>query len=352
MTKQGFGMILGALALAMLPAQAQTGMMKPAIQGLVTMGELTFLHDPHVEPDNTFREANAHPGVYSAVVILAKWSSLEPEQGKFNFTEIDEGLKNVRAYNAKYPKTPITGKLRLFAGPNAPKWAMQLGGAPVEVQVKDHTLPIGRFWTKEYGDAYRNLQAQLAGRYDNDLLLQEVAISSCTSSSAEPFLLPLVPTNVKPLQAAGYTDEAVRACLLGAIDDFYAVWKHTAVDYTFNQYRALTPDGQIVPHPEFTTQVIEAFRKKFGSRGVIANHGLAEVAPPRAIAVLADIMRVGPPIEFQTVNQQVKWDLTFQEALKFHTTEFEIWDTKDAGGSNKVSYDQLKAWKAAMAAQK
>ncbi len=60
---------------------AQSGADKQPIRGLVTMGELPFIRNPQAEPNNTFPEANVHPGVYSAVVILAKWSSLESEPG-------------------------------------------------------------------------------------------------------------------------------------------------------------------------------------------------------------------------------------------------------------------------------
>ena len=59
------------------PARSQEGMKSP-ISGLVTMGKLEFIRNPEFVPDNTLKEANTHPKVYAGVVILAKWSQLEP----------------------------------------------------------------------------------------------------------------------------------------------------------------------------------------------------------------------------------------------------------------------------------
>lgn len=57
--------------------------------------------------DNTLKEANAHPGIYSGAVILATWDELEHVDGKLDVSRIEAGLDAVRAYNAKYPATPL-----------------------------------------------------------------------------------------------------------------------------------------------------------------------------------------------------------------------------------------------------
>ena len=67
-----------------------------------------------------------------------------------------------------------------------------------------------------YAAAWRQLQTQLAAKYDTNPLIQEIAVTSCTSFSAEPFFLPdehvgvkdepLPDTTMPALHEAGYND--------------------------------------------------------------------------------------------------------------------------------------------------
>jgi hypothetical protein len=189
----------------------------------------------------------------------------------------------------------------------------------------------------------------LAARYDDDPLMEEVAVSSCATVTAEPFVMPLTPENLPKLHAAGFSDAGFKACLLGAIDD-YSSWKHTAIDYTFNPFRD-TDGAQAVPDPAFPNEVMEAFRKRYGARAVIANHGLQPTVIERQAGVYAELKKLGPPIEFQTISPTVEWDASVANGLAFNATEIEVWNTKDVHGPAPVSYDQLKKWAAEMRAQ-
>jgi hypothetical protein len=279
------------------------------------------------------------------VVLVERWSRLEPERGKFNFADIELGLKQIRAYNAKYPKTPVVGKLRVFGGPNAPDWAKKIDGGPIDLSKKGNILVVGKFWTAEYTKAWRELQAALAAKYDADPLIQEVAISSCGSTSAEPFVMSMLEPNIPVFKTAGFSDEQMMACLMGAIDD-YAPWKLTAQDYTFNGYRTYGPDDKWVLRPEFTAKVMDEFRKRLGARGVVANHGLNDEVIPALVPIVAKMKKLGPPMEFQTANWKGHFDKEVQDAKNYGATEFEMWDTKDTGKGVGVSYDQIKAWTA------
>jgi hypothetical protein len=328
------------VALAPLAAVAQP---KPAIHGLVTMGKLNFVTMPEMSPDNPLREANTHPGVYAGAVILATWRQLEPAPGQFDFSMIDAGLASIRAYKARYPQSKLVGKLRVFAGPLAPDWAKQLDGGPVQINEHQRSFPVGHFWSVPYGNAWRKLQVALAARYDTDPLMEEVAISSCASSTAEPFVIPLTPANIPTLEQAGYSDAAMERCLMGAIDD-YAPWTHVALDYTVNGFRD-ADGGRARPDPGFTEQVLEAFRQRLGQRAVLANHGLQEDMKPAIRPVLEDMQRLGPPIEFQTISPNVDWAGAVREGEQVGMTELEIWDSREAGGPAPVTMDELRAWR-------
>ena len=315
---------------------------KKALCGPVTMGELAFLRGKG-GVENNFDELNAHPNVYVGVVVIASWRDIEPAQGKFNFGEIDHALANIQKYNAAHQQHPVVGKLRVYAAGETPVWAQTLGGAPVKITDKRGTHELGRFWTPEYMDAWRGLQAALAARYDADPLMGEVAVSECTSGTAEPFVIWLRGEDLPAWREAGFTDAKYKACLMSAIDD-YAVWKQTPIDYTFNGFRNVD-SGTPVPDADFPVAVMKAFRGKYGARGVLANHGLDTGKDEPGVEAMA---KIGPPIEFQAVSQGVSWDGVVQLAIHYGATEMEFNNSKDAGGTADFSLGDLVKWKAEM----
>jgi hypothetical protein len=328
-------------------AQEPAPAAKKPICGLVTMGDLGFLGKGG-RPVNDFAEANRHGDIYSAVVILGQWRDLEPERGKFDFSTIDKALESIGKYNRVHPKNPLVGKLRLFAAGGTPEWVKTLDGEPFTMSDKRGTMKMGHFWAKGYGDAWRELQVALAAKYDDNPLMGEVAVSSCSSTTAEPFVIFLTPENLPTMHKAGYSDAAMQSCLMGAIDD-YAVWKRTPIDYTFNEWRN-SDSGKAVVDSAFTADVMEAFRKKFGVRGVLANHGLQaeSLLRPGAIATYAVMTKLGPPIEFQTIAPSTEWNGAVAEALKMRATEIETWNSRDAGGNSNYTMSDLIAWRKAM----
>lgn len=316
---------------------------KLPIVGLVTQGSAKG-YDSTWVPDNTFPEVNAHPLIYVAVVIRVEWKQLEPQRGQFDYSVIDQAFTHITNYNLGHPTKPVTGKLRIFSGANAPAWVKALSGGMVSV-IEDNSgsiVKIPRFWTAEYRQAWLVLQTALAARYDSNPLLQEVAVSSCGSTDAEPFIQPFNAISLTALHAAGFTDNAFKTALSGALDD-YAPWKKTAIDYTFNPFRA-TDSGKPVVDSTYAPMLMQAFRTRYGSRGVIANHGLQNLVTAAQSSIYARFLTLGKPIEFQTLAPNVDWNATITLGLAYHPTEIEIWDTKDAGGPANVSLSQLQTW--------
>jgi len=332
------------IALSAQPVRAQetpsasTAAKKP-ICGLVTMGLIGKLM--HGNSIDNLAELNAHPGIYSAVVLNYSWRQLEPAQGQFDFSEIESDLAALRAYNAAHPDRPAAAKLRVAGGVVAPEWVEQLAGT-VTLNLRDQSVTIGRFWTPVYRQSWRDLQTALAADYDNNPLVQEVAISSCSTATDEPFNLPRGPENDAQLQAAGFTDAAYQACLTGALDD-YAAWRATPLDFTFNPFED-TDSGHPRPDPAFTTSLMATFRARFGQRAVLANHGLQPTVTARQADVYAELAKLGPPIAFQTISPKLDFDATWQNGLAYHPTEYETWVTKQAGGVAAASATMLQSW--------
>lgn len=338
-----FAVLLWLFAATGVVASAQSAhVKKQPIHGLVTMGDIgTVMHEGG-HSRNALREANAHPGVYRAAALVLSWKELEPTEGKLDTSSIEEALDRVRAYNLKYPDTPLKAKLRIFAGWNTPEWAIAKSGGPLVLTDKLGTLRIGRFWTAPYQRAWRQFQNLLAQKYDNNPLIGEVAVSSCATISEEGFILPMDPHNHQLLYDAGFNDRRHEACLLGAVQD-YAAWKNTPIDYTVNPIR-LTDETPWRLDYVFVRTVLVAFRKKYGSRGVIANHGLAAPLLPRDVPVVDLFKQLGPPIAFETVNTRVNWPESVALGLQDGATDIEIWNTKDSGGLANISYTELKQW--------
>ena len=328
---------------------------KPTIIGLVTMGQEDFLANGTL-PTNQLLEANAHPGVYSAAVIELTWSQLEPQQGVFDDSALVSALQTVQAYNAKYPTTPLVAKLRIFAGVEAPAWVLGRTGSVTVVDAKTgNTEVLPDFWTPTYSQLWTYLQNHLASEYDTNPLIGEVAISVCSSITAEPFVIPGSAANIQSLLAAGYSDTAMQACLSGAPSD-YAAWTQTPLDYTFNPFLS-TATGQA--DNNFTLQVIQSFRSAFGTRAVVANHDFDDpINPPDQTlygefqslytAAQASTPPTISPLEFQSLGPTIDWSTTVPYAITtYHPTEFEIWNTTAVPqGLANISLSQLQQWAA------
>jgi hypothetical protein len=305
---------------------------------------------------NTFEELAAHPGVYVAAVINLDWSQLEPAQGIFDDSALTAALANIAAYNAQNPTKPVVGKLRIFAGLGTPAWVIQATGG-VALTDANGTGTVGEFWTPAYRQFWQGLQTHLASEYDTSPAIGEVAISSCATITAEPFILPHDAASVSALHQAGYTDALGMACLSGAAAD-YAAWKHTPLDFTFNAFTQ-TDTGNEAINTAFPITVMQAFRAALGTRGVVANHGLQSPLDAGAVPIYNEFAALSTaaatatppsisPLEFQTYGPTVDWPSAITLGLTYHPTEIEVWDTVAAGGQAPLSLAQLQGWAASL----
>jgi hypothetical protein len=298
---------------------------------------------PSATPDNSMEEINAHPGVYTGAVINVTWAQLEPSEGAFDTSSIQSGLAAIASYNAAHPGTPVVGKLRIFVGTHVPAWLFSVAGGPITLtDANGNSGQFAAWWTAGYQGAWRALQAHLAAIYDKTSGIGEVAISSCASLTAEPFIEPLDTKSVTALHDAGYTDAQMEACLQSAPAD-YAAWTVTPLDYTFNEFHE-TDGSSVIGDPAFTTSEMQAFRSSIGTRAVIANHGLQDPLDPDAQAIYPEFTALGPPIEFQTYGPDVDWQTAFNLGLSYGMSEIEIWQTIAAGGQANLSQSQLQGF--------
>lgn len=309
------------------------------------MGSLGFNNNPAAPtPDNGMEEILAHPSVYAGADINVTWAQLEPQQGVFDDRAIVSALVNVAAYNSKYPTTPVAAKLRIYAGGNVPAWLVQSTGGPITIANSSGSTQIAAFWSRAYETAWQALQAHLASEYDGTSAIAEVAVSSCSSVTAEPFILSFDATSLANMRARGFDDAVYESCLANAAND-YVAWKKTPLDYTFNTFVA-TDGAMPASDPSFTISVMQAWRSALGARAIVANHGLQPTIATGAEPIYAELQTLGPPMEFQALSPTIDWNSSIALAMTYHPSEIEIWPSIAAGGSANITESQLQGWAA------
>ncbi len=316
-------------------------LIKKPIKGLITMGSTQDLRKGNY---NVLKEANVHQDIYSGVVIKATWGALEPQRGVFDFSAIQEELDDITDYNISHPDHPLKAKLRISATINTPNWVLNLANGPVIVEINSSiSYPIGLFWTEEYRLAWQELQVALSKTYDINDLIQEVCITSPAMATDEPFVTIFNAATIQNLQQKGFTDNAFKQVLEGALDD-YSCWQHTLLDYSFNMYRKID-SGVPVNDIDFTIKVMRMFKTRYGERAVLSNHGLQENLTNGALPVYQTFMELGGAIAAQTKGPKDLTDQSFIIGLSYNISEFEIWDSIEAGGYADFSIKDLERWK-------
>jgi hypothetical protein len=139
---------------------------------------------------------------------------------------------------------------------------------------------------------------------------------------------------------AGFTDDAYRDCLSGAVAD-YAGWKTSRLILAVNPFRA----AQGPNDPAFTEGVMDACRKVIAARCVFDNHDLDASPPPAILPIYAAMQRLGPEIEFQTFKETPEdFDGTIKKGIALGASSIELW--QDFGGFPLLPDATLKSWAA------
>jgi hypothetical protein len=230
-------------------------------------------------------------------VVNVNWADIQPTQGApiASPNAIDEAIATLHQID---PSGRMGLKVRLYAGIHAPEWAKSLGGPPIPIEDPTSGVPgtVGRFWTDDFGAAYRDLQAKLAAKYDSAPEIREITISRCTTVYAEPFIRDAAsPGTVANLMSAGFTVDADQRCHREEIVA-HQVWIQTRSDLSFNPYQNL--GGGPVRDEGFTETMMSFCRSTLGPRCVLANNSLR--VPPLYPDMYASMKLDGPPIVFQT----------------------------------------------------
>jgi hypothetical protein len=350
------------------------GGMKQPILGLIDMQTITW-HDtnpPAVpvpggvgEPSFNINNVNQFPGVFGGIVINATWDIMQPTPSSTpNTAQIDTALAAIATYNSQNTTHPISVKLRIYAGSNAPLWAKQLDGGPINIQRNpggcqsgNCPLTIGLFWATDYKNAWQQFQAAVAAKYDSVAIIKQVAVTSCTTQTDEPFVQTADQTSKANIQAAVDTwatangqgkvsiDTLYQSCLMNALQD-YSAWKNTLIDYTFNTFTSMAiPSGGT--NPGFTTTVMSNCGSTLGARCVLDNHALMEPISSADVPVYSTMQSLAPqgiPVNFQTqapTGMGCQWTATIARGVKIGASAIEVWPDTQFKGFDSLSIPQV-----------
>lgn len=349
----GGGTAPGAASPAAARAPRSLPGAKAPLDGLIDMGVQAAYQQglpfPVTDPGTLGADAEAFRGI----VVNESWSQLEPRRGVEQWGPLDESLAAVSAWNAAHASAPLGVKLRVFAGRSAPAWVTSATGT-VTIAVHGREVTVGKWWTAPFEAAWHAFQQALAARYDSDALVRQVSVSSCSSSTGEPFVVSGAPFSQASLKAAGWSPRAQEQCLSGALSD-YSGWKRTPVTFAFNPL----PTGQ-GPDATYMSQLMSqcaASASAGGPQCVVGNNDLSpDVANGRYSGpAVAEISRLTagahpPAVYFQTVGAQVSCQ-TIAAGLAYHARSIELWPPNGSyRGFSLYSEATLAQWNQAVVA--
>lgn len=367
--------ILGAASLSgcagvLLTAGSSTAVaqtIKPPIVSLVDMGSQATYHQEEPFPTVNTAEVTPDAPAFSGIVVNETWAQLEPSSGQFTFGPLDDSLAAVQAYNSANPADPLAVKLRIFGGFTAPDWAKTMDGSPISVPQTDApggSDTVGQWWKPDYEAAWSTFQHALAAQYDSNPLIRSVAVTSCASTTGEPFVLNHTSSVVSQMLADGYSDAAEQACLQGAFSD-YSGWQQTPIDYTFNPFISISPTTkQATNSMPFTDSVMTSCADLQSTKGrtcILANHDLETATgsstPELALGVYDEIdsLYAANPGQTQVALQTYAPDNfggcdAIGAAVYYHAQSVELWPATSAyTGYSAFSEPALAGWAQSLA---
>jgi hypothetical protein len=340
-------------------------MVKSQIVGLVDKSSQRsyVLRQPF--PTVDVGQVKHYAAAFSAIVVNETWAQLEPSQGRYTLGPLRRSLAAVSAYNRAHPAHQLAVKLRFWGGFTAPGWVKTLHGAtPVTFGTPAATGTTGRWWTSAYRAQWSTFQHRLAASFDGDPLISSVAVSSCATLTAEPFVQSPSLALHNALFADGWSSAAQQACLRGVFSD-YSGWKQTPIDFSFNPFVSYTPGRQAgVQDLAFMDSVMSScanLREQAGRSCILSNHAFTASAPTvsRSAPAYNEIntlyakhpghtpvdLQTGPPDNFggcQAINT----------ALRYHAQSLEVWpaaaNPRSFKGFTAYPVSELTGWAKAL----
>lgn len=296
-----------------------------------------------------FRDAawvDNHLGWTDTITHEVTWAQLEPSQGVYDFSAVDDKL-------AAYPDYQC--RLGVRSGPYAPQYVHEATGS-VEVWMVSRglTVHVPHVWTSQVFDWWAAFQDALAARYDTEPLIGEILCPLLQMRWMEPTILGGDDASAVRLHAAGLNEETMRESILGSHGYAVSTWPTTRVAFNAHtQLQTPTADGMTyswVKHRDLLNELHDLH----GDRLVVANNGLGpgETRPPEPLdaathlyAWMSERSALGYACgyQFTGVHTEAAQRQTTQEAIDVGAYWCETWGWYDDRPAIEDHAAQLRA---------
>ena len=217
----------------------------------------------------------------SGVAVQVDWQTLEPQEGRFDWTDLDALFAHAVA-SKKWVH------LLIFPGFFSPSWA--LDGAqtePFPIQYgpgRGEVRPLPLPWDATYLSRWFAFLKAVGERYGRSPVLRLVAADGPTSVSAE-FSLPNTPRDVRRWQAAGYTSDRYEHAWATAFREIGADFPDQCISLSQGAALGIDGGGQIDPEePARTRQaIVDAGIAALGDRFALQMSDVHAGPGPRAL---------------------------------------------------------------------
>jgi hypothetical protein len=164
-------------------------------------------------------------------------------------------------------------------------------------------------------------------------------MTSCTSISSEPFILPTDKFSIESLRSAGFADSAYQHCLIEAWRD-YARWVATRIEYPFNPFHGID-SGQLIINWDFSNAVMNTWRQQMGERGILSNYDLKSPPGNRIVPIYEHMKNLGAPIELQLfAPRNLDLEASVAYGISLGASVIELWNSVIPG----IPLDRLQRW--------
>jgi hypothetical protein len=180
------------------------------------------------KPTGTFSSSGVmQPSIYTnpelrGVLIRARWSSLEPTPGVFDFSQLNTQVKAAKENGVHWSLAVAGGSVQ------SPAWLIDQLNAPyIDTTFRGkngYRLPL--YWDPIVQERLSILAERLAAQYQHDDHLALVYVTQMTSNGIEGHLNGV---DMTTFRRAGYTDDKWVEASKQASKSFATAFKHTAI---------------------------------------------------------------------------------------------------------------------------
>lgn len=197
------------------------------------------------KPSGVFSSAGStsaailNSNINRGILIRAFWKDIEPSEGNFNFSSLDNQINSVKTKNKKYSLSILAG------GIGSPAWIISQKNAPYfDYLFRGQPYQLPLIWHDTVLTCLGELANKLAEKYNNDTSLMLVYIPQMTANGVEGHLNGF---NQNAFITAGYTENKRVTASIQNAKQFAAAFDKKALAFEVHDlFNSSNPASSII----------------------------------------------------------------------------------------------------------